>query len=101
MGSLQGGVPQPSPTRSAQSRRADGRVKYEMHYTAGLLADAGPHIPAVRGFYANGAKHYEERYVDGRRHDGGLGEAAVRKWRADGTLRHELHYHHGIRIPRN
>ncbi|MEX1107040.1 MAG: hypothetical protein WEB78_12650 [Ilumatobacteraceae bacterium] len=79
--------------------RANGRVKYEMHYSAGLLADPDASTPAVRGFYADGVVHYEERYTDGRRQDGGLGEAAVRKWRADGTLRHELRYHRGVRIP--
>ncbi len=81
--------------------RADGRVKYEMHYAAGRLCDPDPHTPAVRGCYADGTLHYEERYRDGRRHDGPAGEAAVRKWRADGSLRHELHYHHGLRVGRS
>lgn len=77
--------------------RADGSVKYEMHYHSGVLHDPSARQAAVRGFYAGGQVHYEERYQHGRRHDGSHGEAALRKWRADGSLRHEIHYHLGVR----
>ena len=80
--------------------RADGGVKYEMHYRDGQLCDPDANTPAVRGYFADGSIHYEERFVSGRRNDGSRGEAALRKWRADGTLRHELRYHHGTRTDR-
>lgn len=96
---LQDGVLQ-NPTRGEAAFRVlrkDGAVKYELHYSVGLLHDPDPRTPAVRGYFANGRVHYEERYRAGRRNDGPKGQAAVRKWRADGTLRHELRYVRGER----
>ena len=79
--------------------RPDGKLKYELFYSRGLLNDP-PGGAAVRGYYADGALHYQEHYRGGKRHDAVDGTPAIRKWRHDGTMRHELRYADGRRSVR-
>jgi len=78
--------------------RADGQLKYEMHFVNGVLHDPSDREPAVRGYFANGQLHYAEHYRNGKRNDSPDGAPAVTKWRSDGTVRHQLHYCNGRRL---
>ncbi len=80
--------------------RADGKLKYEMFYSRGLLDDPLGGGAAIRGYYADGSLHYQEHYRSGKRHDAIDGSPAIRKWRQDGTVRHELRYVDGRRSVR-